>query len=407
MLKNSLNSFLLAPKGAGCDASAERARRPVGALGNKTITTSPVSYSASRSARFDLKSVVNKLLPSSRTAKCMSLRAPSSSHVHVCKHCSGSSDSLNNGKAFYSGLRQCGSVWLCPVCAAKISERRRVELKSAMGSALSLEWVPHLVTLTIPHGIGDDVKDLLARLSGALKRLSNGKYSIKNCIKQDLPDEDFHGYIRALEVTHGKNGFHPHYHIIVFTSPGVSSQYLLDVYRSAWQRACRLAGLPIPSDQHGVDVQNALFASSYVSKWGLEDEMTKGHMKKSRSNGITPWGMLRAVFDADDLDYPADRAAALFRLYADAFKGRRQLYWSNGLRVKLGLGQEISDEDLVELQDENKPVILATLDKDQWLAIRMARLEAEVLNVAELEPHRLSAFIVDVTIRYNRHRPNS
>jgi hypothetical protein len=35
-------------------------------------------------------------------------------------------------------------------------------------------------------------------------------------------------------------------------------------------------------------------ASAYVSKWGLEDEMTKGHTKKA-AKGETPFDFLRAV----------------------------------------------------------------------------------------------------------------
>ena len=47
-----------------------------------------------------------------------------------------------------------------------------------------------------------------------------------------------------------------------------------------WQNCCKKAGLPIPSIEHGVDLQDGTFALDYVSKWGLEDEMTKGHTKK-------------------------------------------------------------------------------------------------------------------------------
>lgn len=385
-----------------------------GSLGIATKTPSPDSPvdfetgeilgqtpASARAGRWAIKAVVNRLLPTSRTAKCMVLRAPIPGYgladIDVCK-------GHTHGKAFYHGLMACGSVWTCPVCAAKISERRRAELKPAIEAGKTLDWVPHLVTLTIPHGIGDDIKELLAKLSEALKRLSSGKYSIKRRIEQELPSEALHGYIRALEVTHGnKNGFHPHFHMIAFTSAGVTSAFMQDAYRAAWQRACRLAGLPVPSDTHGVTVQDGRFAAEYASKWGIEDEMTKGHTKQARLKGITPWGMLRAVLDGDDVEYPAERAAALFQVYAAAFAGRRQLYWSNGLRAKLALAKELSDEELVAKPDDEEASVLATLTVEQWKAIRRKGQQAHILTVAESAPLLLQ----QVVNRYGNHKENA
>lgn len=384
---------------AVCDATKERAhgRAEVAPLGIVTKTPSPDSPvdfetgeilgqtpSSARAGRWAIKSVVNRLLPASRTAKCMVLRAPIPGYgladIDVCK-------GHTHGKAFYHGLMACGSVWTCPVCAAKVSERRRTELRQAIEAGKVLGWVPHFVTLTIPHGAGDDIKVLLAKLSEALKRLSSGKYAIKRRIEQERPSEALHGYIRALEVTHGnKNGFHPHFHMIAFTSGGITSAFMQDAYLAAWQRACRLAGLSIPDDEHGVTVQDGRFAAEYASKWGIEDEMTKGHTKQARLKGITPWGMLRAVLDGDDPEYPAERAAALFQVYAAAFAGRRQLYWSNGLRAKLALAKELSDEELVAKPDDEEASVLATLTVEQWKAIRRKGQQAHILTVAESAP---------------------
>ena len=45
------------------------------------------------------------------------------------------------------------------------------------------------------------------------------------------------------------------------------------------------AGLGSPSFQHGIDLRDGSFANNYVAKWGLEDEMTKGHIKKGKAGG--------------------------------------------------------------------------------------------------------------------------
>ena len=343
-----------------------------------------------RANRWALKSVVNSILPGSRTSACMRLRAPvpggSLADIEIMKGI--------HQKAFYQGLLVCGRVWHCPVCAAKISERRRLELKEGLLAARSQGMRLHFVTLTVPHGAGDDVKDLLARLSVALKQLSQGGYNIRHFIRKEMPSETLYGYIRALEVTHGQNGFHPHFHLILFTSQGITSESLQHAYCKAWQRACGKAGLPIPSNTHGVTVQDGSKAAEYASKWGLEDEMTKAHMKQTRRKGATPWGLLRAVLDEDDPDYPPERAAALFRVYAEAFTCRRQLYWSNGLRKLLQMSKELTDEELANKAEDEQASVLATLTSVQWKAIRRFRQEAHILTVAESNPVMLEIAIL-------------
>lgn len=343
-----------------------------------------------RANRWALKSVVNKILPQSRTSACMRLRAP------VQGGTLADIEILKGGvhkKAFYQGLYTCGRVWHCPVCAAKISERRRLELKDALAAAQLQGMRTHFVTLTIPHGIGDDIKELNDKLSVALGKLSSGRASIKNQLREMYPQFEQHGYIRALEVTHGRNGFHPHYHIIVFTSEGLSNEMLHGIYYRAWQRACFLAELPEPSMQHGVTVQDGSKAADYASKWGLEDEMTKSHMKQTRQKGATPWGLLRAVLDGDDTEYPPERASGLFRVYAEAFAGRRQLYWSNGLRKLLELSREMTDEELANAPEDERSVLLATLTTEQWKAIRRFKQEAHILTVAEANAELLPVVI--------------
>ena len=92
-------------------------------------------------------------------------------------------------------------------------------------------------------------------------------------------------YISCFEITHGSNGFHPHYHILLFVPYGVPHQTLLamrDDMFSIWSDCCTKAGLDAPSYKHGLDLQPGDKAGDYVAKWGLEHEMTKGHVKKRK-----------------------------------------------------------------------------------------------------------------------------
>lgn len=369
------------------------------------ITTPDKSYSSSdaRSNRWALKSVVNTFLPKSRTAKCMRWRIPDSTAsvspgssrplapIQLCK-------SKTHGKAFYNGLMACGSVWTCPVCAAKISERRRVELSDGMEAARIRNFKTHFVTLTFPHGAGDDLQDIRTKMSAAYGRLSNGKYSVKGTLKKIDSENEIFGFIRAVEVTHGKNGFHPHIHMIVFTNDYVGSSALETVYSKSWKNACRLAGLPEPNE-YGCVVKDGAFASDYISKWGIEDEMTKANAKTSSNKGVTPWGLLKACLDGDVDGYPPERAEMLFKIYAKSFHGQRQLYWSNGLRKLLDLSKLVTDQEIAE-RVEDDGFLLSEITSDEWKAIRYAKAEPILLAVAESNGLAVKPYIKNLLDSY-------
>ncbi len=356
--------------------------------GTGEIST-PKDSAKSRSERWALKSVVNRLLPNSRTSKCMVLRAPVQGvgllPIEIRR-------SREHNKSFYHGLMTCGRVWTCPVCNPKISERRRSELVEALEQARKEQLSIFLVTLTIPHGIGDDITELLSKLQNALKVLSSGKYAIKTQFKK-MFEMDLAGYVRTLEVTYGANGFHPHYHLLVFVEPRFfqglrchTDKSIIDyVYTRAWRRACRVSGLPEPSDKHGVTVEDGSMAAKYVTKWGLEDEMTKTISKKGKYHGLTPWGLLRAILDDDGSVVEPSHAENIFRVYAEAFKNKRQLFWSVGLRKRL-LPQnvELSDKELVDQEQDVTSDVMSGITDSQWKVIRRYRKEPDLLNASEM-----------------------
>ncbi|RIW97499.1 replication protein, partial [Acinetobacter baumannii] len=65
-------------------------------------------------------------------------------------------------------------------------------------------------------------------------------------------------------------------------------------------KACEKAGLDQPSYEHGLDLRNGQKAASYVSKWGVEHEMTKGHIKKGKTDSKTPFDLLRDYAEGDE-----------------------------------------------------------------------------------------------------------
>lgn len=340
-----------------------------------------------RAERFALKSVVNGFLPRSRTAKCMRWRVPNQD-LRVMR-------SVEHKKAFFAGLQVCGSVWACPVCAAKITERRRAELVGAVATARAMGLAVYLLTLTVPHGLGDDLGAMLDKMMTAWRKTTTeraGK-TIRGII-------GLQGTVRALEVTDGKNGFHPHFHALLFLNPDFSTDFVQKAFTGLWINACVKSGLPAPSIKYGVRVDNGEYAARYASKWGIESEITKGHLKQGKEDSKTPFDHLRCY-----LQTKCARARARFLVYIEAFTGRRQLYWSNGLKSKLSVS-DLSDEDLAVIEDD-EAIILASLSDDDWRAILASKSEAAVLQIAENNPEFLDTFIQKLRLNHEKTKEKS
>ena len=325
---------------------------------------------ARRVERFALQSVARDILPESRTAKCLRIRAYDKD-VEVWK-------SKEHGTASYGGLQTCGSVWTCPICAAKIAERRRLEIQDAMAQHRAQGGEVHLLTLTTPHTRFDALEELLARQTKALQAFLRDRK-----VKQVFTEMGYQGQIRAWEGTHGRkatnNGWHPHFHFLQFVLVKADAAQLMDwktrLYLR-WDAYCQKAGLGSPSFAHGIDLQDGQQASNYVSKWGLEDEMTKAHIKKGKAGGETPFDLLRSVL-ADKED---KQAFALFAEFARCFKGKRQLSWSNGLKARFNQVEKEDQELAAEIEDSAE--LLGQILADQWRDVLKVKARATVLELA-------------------------
>ena len=319
-----------------------------------------------RVERFAMQSAARKILPNSRTAHCLR-NVQKAKDIEVWQ-------SKERGTCSFKGLQTCGSVWACPCCSAKISERRRVELRTAIALHTASGGHVLLATFTTPHYLGDNLSDVLAGQAKALKYINSERASVKV-----FDDMGCIGKIRALEVTHGRlrrsnNGWHPHYHVLLFVRSGLDLEACRASLFERWVSACLKAGLKAPSIEHGINLDDGTKAAAYASKWGLESEMTKGHTKKA-NDGETPFDLLRAYLERCD-----GHAAILFREFAETFKGKRQLHWSKGLKKRFGIG-EVSDDELVAKQDDDAAK-LGTITIDQWRKILRAEGRATVLELA-------------------------
>ena len=315
--------------------------------------------------RFKLLDSARKILDGERTQHCFYNRVDKNDGVGV------TFNKFRN-KANYTNVMRCANAWGCPVCAAIISEHRKCEVKEAMDWWKKQGGSVLLLTLTVPHYSNTDIKQLKKDLKKAYSKFFKGVRASKDMFER----WQIKHYISCFEITHGTNGFHPHYHVLLFVPYSLGKQSLpgikQDMYK-VWKDCCLKAGLDEPSEKHGLDLQAGNEAGAYVAKWGLEHEMTKGHIKKGKENNRTPFDILRSYTDSEN---QAD--SNLFKLYYFAFKGTRQLNWSKGLKKLVSKAEEKTDQEIVDDTD-NVAEMLFKLDIEIWHAVRKQKKQGELL----------------------------
>lgn len=321
-----------------------------------------------RSRRFRLRRIAGAILGEEhRTTACGS--KPCAKLVTVQK--------MGDRKAGYTGIYTCGSIWCCPVCASKISAKRSGEVAELVKAHAKAGQASFMATLTVRHGLGDNCEALRKTISKAWHnlmrsgsmRLIRDRYNIV-------------GYVRALEITHGKHGWHPHLHVLFLAQDmSVESQTACgDAIFKRWQHG--LKKLEIEACRKGYDFQRATnpdAAAEYVAKWGAGTEIAKGSEKLGKA-GRSPWQLL------DDYNSGDEWAGKLYGEYAAAFKGARHLTYAQKIRELYGLRQEAEDEQLAlddDLPEYEDGGVVYRIDLGLWGRIVKARISAQVLTAAD------------------------
>lgn len=314
------------------------------------------------------------MLPNNRVGICLRHQIEKYGTVDVFKH-------RQTQKVFYGGLMVCGSVWICPVCASKISERRRVELKQASSNHRDAGGYLTMLTLTFSHGKSDKLADLMHRMGQAMLKFRSGKRY--NSLRESM---GLIGSVRAFEVTYGDNGWHPHIHLLNFHDKEIEPWEMEDYedrFYQLWSSACTKYGLSA-SREHGTKLEDATQADQYIGKWGdlverkwgIDSEMTKSNIKKGRENSLTPFDFLRIVVEDGDITYKPQ-----FAEYAEAMRGRTQLYWSRGLKERFLIDDKTDEQ--IATSKEDPADLLGALTWQDWKYIIVNNKRAELLDLVE------------------------
>jgi Replication protein len=296
------------------------------------------------------------------------------------------------GAVGFAGLCSCGSVWACPVCNAKIMARRSRELSAAITSWQAMGGRIALVTLTLRHSTADPLDACWSVLSGAWQRTVNGRVWRKWRDRLGSP-----GYVRAVEVTHGRNGWHVHVHLLLFLRDVQVLTEFEDWLIPKWVRSVEALGFAAPTGD-GQDIRLLSGCSDpalgdYLTKatdtLGLELTHSQSKVARRANATVPPWQLLTDVLDDGDAD-----ALDLWTEWEVGSKGRRQLNWSRGLRELLGLNAEKSDEDIAAETVGDEDLVLIPGEEWDGHILRRPHLIPKILDAAERGPAQLRRFLI-------------
>lgn len=321
-----------------------------------------------RRAKWRARRYAGRILPHQAVARCgrYAKADEAGNYVEV---------RLGKHGADYRGLVTCGSVWHCPICAAKISAKRREEIGAILDGHAAEGGAVWMMTLTLPHHAFSKIADMRPAMSEAFRWMQQGREW-----KDAKAEIAFTGSVRALEVTHGGNGWHPHLHVLVLcNAPDKAVEAFGRMAFDRWTRALEKFGLgtPSPAAFDFSKARNVEDAGHYIAKGSVEHEMTSGHTKRAKGGNRSPWQIL---LDAEENG--SDRDVALFQEYAAAFKGAKQLTWSKGLRDRYGV--EETPDEIAAAQDANEAVTVLRISNQGWNDVIVAGgLQTMVLDAAE------------------------
>ena len=314
-----------------------------------------------------------------------------------------------DGTAHWSGLERCASIWACPVCAAVVRAERAAEIQQAVERHQATGGSLVFVTLTMRHGPDDALGTTLNAAIKAWQNLLRNQAWVKFRDRYGID-----GYVRAVEVTHGQeNGWHPHIHALFFVDRPLTEdeteQWRTSMF-DRWSSYVVKHGGGMPTALRGIDVRPAdedgTVVAQYLSKiqetapetsrQAIGHELARGDMKSGRGrHGRMPFELL---------DGATKRDAALWIEYVEATKGRRAITWSKGLRDRLDLDEERTDEQVIQdAEQENLRVLIPAASYDR--AKNRPAVLAHWLDLAEAKSYRQLANITDGHLIKKKPRP--
>jgi hypothetical protein len=240
--------------------------------------------------------------------------------------------------------------------------RRARQIETALRAHVDAGGSALLATYTVPHDRDESLPVVLARLAGTWRRYAKS-------VLRDVLGRHYVGAVRALEVVYGVSGWHPHYHVLLFISPGLP--YLTPVCVALSERWSQVAGADWRADVRQVARDGVVAVARYLTT----DGVAGAAFETANPAAKVPAGRSYPELLYDYGRFRSSADAALVYEYAAALHGVHHLTVSPRLRRLYDFTDPASGWD--EISDDD---ILALLNSGEWLSIFNAGEERNLLD---------------------------
>ncbi|HWH33507.1 MAG TPA: hypothetical protein VNU01_12625 [Egibacteraceae bacterium] len=294
---------------------------------------------------------------------------------------------LRDGRAGWGGLRSCKSIHACPRCSPVIRQRRYEQIERLGLAHAKAGGGLGFLTVTLPHTKADPLADSLDTVLNGWRAVQQSR-----AVRSLFTRLGVLGSIRATEITRGYRGWHPHTHLLMFTTRPLTAAELAEIEEAvykAWARYVARRGYGAPSREHGVVMRPVDMSrgtdglSAYLAKvhdaFGKSTtialEMARGDLKRGRKGSRTPFEIAESAAAGHGGDLK------LWHEYEAATKGRSVIYVPPKLSALYGV-EDVTDDQAVE-EAESAPAV-AALDAAEYALVVRYRACAAMLTAAEL-----------------------
>jgi len=298
---------------------------------------------------------------SRHAVKAIQRKATKAKASRFCWYPISAEVSIDVGRALTAhvqGIQRCGSACSCPVCAPVVRQRRAEQIDIGLNRHLAAGGGAEFASFTATHALEDELEPRYAAMVNGLHSLLQG--AAWDRYKTRL---GYLGSIRVTEVTWGlANGWHPHNHVaMVFERPLTDDerQALWRWLHNRWRTILLAKGFGTITEAFGVDVRQVTgnVLGEYLTKveggWTTGLELARGDLKSGKkADRLTPFGILTEFAGTGDL-----AMKALWLEYEEATFGKRWLRWSPGLKRRLGITDDKTDEELAASEGRDVALI--------------------------------------------------
>lgn len=247
----------------------------------------------------------------------------------------------NKDKSYLKNLCSCNSVWACPIDRFKIMSVRTNEIINISKGEQSKGKYMAFLTLTKKHKKHTSLDELQYFIKSFNKDFR--EITAITSIKNEKETSGFR-YIKAFETMYNSvNGFHPHFHLILFADSRQSLDRIAKKIINAWLNKCPGT---IKENQKLIQVFDNYDEEleKYISKMNMALELTNLYSNKTgKYFSINPLDALNMLLIKDFSIFSEYELKKVYNEYIYVTKGIRSITYSKGLK---------SDYKIIDKTDE-------------------------------------------------------